>query len=245
MSVKRYIDTKFWRDPWIQSLNPSQKYFYNYLITNPDGNIAGVFELSIRSMCFDTGYNEETVKQLIHFFEEAGKIIYADNYIIIKNFLKHQNINPSIRKGIIGILANTPKTVCDRLCTGCDRVYTECLQAVTGCGQPATYLNLNLDLNNNLNLNRDLNLNLDKSKSNFNSKPSTKSYHPTLEEVTEYIQANNYNVDPESWFNFYESNGWIVGKVQMNNWKASIQAWHKRNKDKPEPKVREENKLCH
>lgn len=54
---------------------------------------------------------------------------------------------------------------------------------------------------------------------------------PTLEEVKEYVKEKQYNFDPESFFNFYESNGWKVGKNQMKSWRAACVTWQKRHNE--------------
>ena len=56
---------------------------------------------------------------------------------------------------------------------------------------------------------------------------------PTLEEIRQYCQERNNSVDPEQFFNFYESNGWKVGKNPMKDWRASIHTWEKREKEIP------------
>jgi len=37
-------------------------------------------------------------------------------------------------------------------------------------------------------------------------------------------------VDPEKFFNFYQSKGWLVGKNKMKDWKASMHTWEKSEK---------------
>ncbi|MFZ2172369.1 MAG: hypothetical protein WAW61_22375 [Methylococcaceae bacterium] len=51
---------------------------------------------------------------------------------------------------------------------------------------------------------------------------------PTLEEVADYISEKKYSVDPESFFAFYKSNGWMVGKNKMKCWKSAMVTWAKR-----------------
>lgn len=48
---------------------------------------------------------------------------------------------------------------------------------------------------------------------------------PTLEEITAYCQERKNNVKPEKWLSHYESNGWMVGKNHMKDWKAAIRTW--------------------
>ena len=50
---------------------------------------------------------------------------------------------------------------------------------------------------------------------------------PTLEEVKEYCSERNNNVNAEQFIDFYESNGWKVGKNSMKDWKACIRTWER------------------
>ena len=50
---------------------------------------------------------------------------------------------------------------------------------------------------------------------------------PTVQEVNEYCIERNNSVNPESFIDFYESNGWKVGKNPMKDWKACVRPWEK------------------
>lgn len=50
---------------------------------------------------------------------------------------------------------------------------------------------------------------------------------PKLEEVKAYCKENKKNVDAEEFINFYESKGWLVGKVKMKSWQRAVDRWHK------------------
>ena len=50
---------------------------------------------------------------------------------------------------------------------------------------------------------------------------------PTIEQVKAYCLERNKGVDPERWFDFYVSKGWLVGKAKMKDWKASVRTWEK------------------
>ena len=60
------------------------------------------------------------------------------------------------------------------------------------------------------------------------SKPAKRFVKPTLEEVIAYCQERNNNVNPQKFIDYYESNGWKVGKNSMKDWKAAIRTWEKR-----------------
>ena len=54
---------------------------------------------------------------------------------------------------------------------------------------------------------------------------------PTVDQVAEYCKEKGYTIDPETFVNHYESNGWKVGNNSMKNWKAATATWNKREKD--------------
>ena len=50
---------------------------------------------------------------------------------------------------------------------------------------------------------------------------------PTLSEIKEYCIERNNNVDAQHFYDYYESNGWRVGKNSMKNWQAAVRTWEK------------------
>lgn len=55
---------------------------------------------------------------------------------------------------------------------------------------------------------------------------------PSVEEVSEYCIERKNSINPKNFVDWYESNGWKVGKNQMKNWKAAVRTWEAR-KNKP------------
>ena len=51
-----------------------------------------------------------------------------------------------------------------------------------------------------------------KNKGSVSTKKSIKFKKPTIEEIRAYCLERKNSVDPEQFFNFYESKGWMVGK---------------------------------
>jgi len=56
---------------------------------------------------------------------------------------------------------------------------------------------------------------------------TTRFQKPTLEEISKYCRERDNGVDPERFANFYESNGWRVGKNPMKDWRAAVRTWEK------------------
>lgn len=50
---------------------------------------------------------------------------------------------------------------------------------------------------------------------------------PTFEEVSSYCLERNNKVDAQRFIDYYEANGWKVGRNSMKDWKAAIRTWEK------------------
>ncbi len=68
----------------------------------------------------------------------------------------------------------------------------------------------------------------DKDKDIVKAKVKVKRFtKPTIEEVVDYCNERNNDVDAEKFYDYYSSNGWKVGKNAMKDWKASVRTWEK------------------
>jgi len=52
---------------------------------------------------------------------------------------------------------------------------------------------------------------------------------PTISEIKEYCKEIKSNIDADNFFDYYTSNGWMVGKQKMKDWKATVRRWSKNN----------------
>lgn len=58
-------------------------------------------------------------------------------------------------------------------------------------------------------------------------KKQKKFVKPTVEEIGAYCKERNNRIDPQKFFDYYESNGWKVGKNPMKDWKAAVRTWER------------------
>jgi hypothetical protein len=65
---------------------------------------------------------------------------------------------------------------------------------------------------------------------------------PTVGEVRDYCESRGNSIDPQAFVDFYESNGWKVGKNQMKDWRAAVRTWEAKRKESPRPEPRRMNK---
>ena len=105
----RSVNTKFWDDPFIEKLPPDEKLLFLYLLTNSLTSILGIYEITIKRICYDTGLSNETVSKGLKGFERVRKVFYVfDNYIILPNWLKNQRLNSNMKIGVINEFNTLP-----------------------------------------------------------------------------------------------------------------------------------------
>ena len=130
MAKYRQLHTTFWNDSLILDLTPEQKYFYIYLLTNPNVTQCGIYEISIKQISYHTGYNVDTIKNLLELFENLKKIVYSKetNEIVLLNFLKfNASESPSIKKCIEKDLKAVKNKDLIKYIQGVYNVSTECI----------------------------------------------------------------------------------------------------------------------
>lgn len=91
----------------------------------------------------------------------------------------------------------------------------------------------NTNFSNNLNLGEQKNFENEKiifekvEKEKSSAKKEKDFVAPTQEEVKQFFQQNNFpELEAQKFFNYFSSNGWLVGgKTPMVDWKAAAQNW--------------------
>jgi hypothetical protein len=53
---------------------------------------------------------------------------------------------------------------------------------------------------------------------------------PTIDQIREYMIEQNMIVEPEKFFNHYETNGWMRGKNKIKDWRACVRTWKQNQK---------------
>lgn len=93
MAIYRNVNITFWTDTKVSDdFSPEDKYFMLYCLTNNYTNLCGCYEISIKQMSRDTGYNEETIEKLLERFKDIHKVIFynkENKELLIKNWYKY------------------------------------------------------------------------------------------------------------------------------------------------------------
>ena len=115
LAIYRNVQLSFWTDNKVEDdFTPEDKYFYIYLLTNPQTNICGCYEVSFNQMTRQTGYNKETILRLIERFENVHKVIRYNTEtkeILLINWYKY-NWSKS-EKTLVGVENVAKHIKCD------------------------------------------------------------------------------------------------------------------------------------
>lgn len=205
--MKRFTATEKWDKVWFQELTVLEKIFWNFLCDNCD--LAGVWEPNFRQASFQIGA-KVSIETMAVF---SGKIVLLKSGSYwIKTFIEFQ----------YGKLSKD--------CRPHARIFA--LIEKHGLDEPET-ITLSDTLSDRVS---DTLQEIDKDKDKEEDKEGRgcKGKPDSVEEVIRECATRNQPefVAREFW-NFYESNGWKVGKNKMASWMGALAGWISRNHAKP------------
>lgn len=160
------------------------------------------------------------IRLALQTFESFGMIEIIDNVITIPNWNKHQTLD-----------AYEKKKERDRLYQAKRRASQKAL--VEGSSDKSLDESLDESLDVAIS---DRDKDIDKEEDKDNKGKRKRFITPTLEEISEYCKERNNSVDPQRFFDYYESKGWVVGKTKMKDWKAAVRTWERNNFSDSKPK---------
>jgi len=160
-----------------------------------------------------TGHQVGTIKQALSVFKDLGLIDVLDNGAIY--MLDIQNF---IGKG--SSEADRKREYRQRIETDRTNVQTN-LRQISDKSTPEIEIEIELE--------KDIEIN-----SSASTTTKRKRFEkPTLSQITQYCLERNNNVNAEQFYDYYESNGWKVGKNAMKDWKACVRTWERNGYDRP------------
>ena len=258
MANYRNISISFWTDSKVDDdFTPEDKYFYLYLLTNPHTNICGCYEISMKQMERETGYNTDTIKRLLQRMENQHKVIqYSQETkeILILNWCKYNWTDSAKVKNAVGKVANYIKSeqfkkyVMDTLSIGYPYridtlsihypypMHTSVSDTDTETGTESETGTVSESESGTETENRyryrDRTLSApDGASEGGDTEKNRRFIPPTVEEVRAYCESRHNGIDAEEFVAFYESKGWFIGKNKMKSWKSAITTWEKRRKN--------------
>lgn len=229
MPRKRMIDPSFWRDEKIGRCPMLDRLLFIGLWNfAEDTGVGRANPLLIKADIFpyDT-LREADIKTSLAHLASLGLIqLYIhDNqqYFYIPNFKKHQTINKP-----------TPSTLPLPEEKNCTPVELPEDYRSTTVVLPEDSCHTTGGLPSQIEEKRKeekLKENLIKEKRRASdAAPPYKLVKPTVEEVAVYCKERHNLVNAQAFMDYYDANGWKVGRVPMKDWKAAVRTWERRGK---------------
>lgn len=259
MGIYRTISVTFWTDPKVVDFSAEDRYMMLYLLTNPHANITGCFEVNFRQMAFEMGHSTESVICIIQRLAEKHKIIQycqETSEILILNWFKYNwsGGSPNVLKAV--------KSSAESI--KCDKFREYVLNKANNFGKKEENEQEENDKKEESNKEEKITVNSNTVNSNSNiivgigyeypidrvsEEPAKKTKKrenkpfkkPTIEEISAYIQERNSPIDPEQFFAYYESIGWVVGNKPMKSWKMAVVTWEKRREAERKERSKDKN----
>lgn len=166
-----------------------------------------------------TGHQIGTVKQALSIFKDLGLIDVLENGAIY--MLDIQNF---IGKG--SSEADRKREYRQRIETDRTNVQTN-LRQISEKSPPEIEIELEIK--------KKIEKEIDSSAKSTTTKRK-RFEKPTLSEIKAYCIERGNKVDAQHFFDYYESNGWRVGKNSMKNWQAAVRTWERSEYRKPNSK---------
>ena len=163
-----------------------------------------------------TGHQVGTIKQALSIFKDLGLIDVLDNGAIY--MLDIQNF---IGKG--SSEADRKREYRQRIETDRTNVQTN-LRQISEKSPPE----IEIELEKDIEIEKEIH-----SSAKSTTTKRKRFEKPTLSQITQYCLERNNNVNAEQFYDYYESNGWKVGKNAMKDWKACVRTWERNGYDKP------------
>lgn len=93
MANYRQIHVQIWKDQWFLDLPADFKLLFIYLFSNERTSVAGIYDLALRVIEFETGLDVETIQAGFREFARAGKVYYEDGLVWVVNLRKYNATN--------------------------------------------------------------------------------------------------------------------------------------------------------
>jgi hypothetical protein len=207
MAIFRKIHTSFWSDPFIQDLDNDHRLFYLYLLTNEKTKQCGIYEISKKQIAFELGYSIDRVSKLFQYFIKSGKILYSDDTKEVA--LKNwMKYNSSTSPKVISCIKS-------ELCNIKDRVLIEYVNGMYTASQEEE----------------------EQEQEEEQTEKKKRFVKPTQNEVLEYMIELKMSDLSQRFVDYYESNGWKVGKNPMKDWRAAVRTWKQQSDNKTTPTI--------
>lgn len=225
MAERRMFAKKITESDAFLDMPSSTQMLYFHLSMNADDDGFVNNPKKIQRMC---GASDDDFKLLI---AKSFVILFESGIIVIKHWKMHNYIQSDRyrptdyvdEKSMLGIKKNKAYTLDE------SKMYTKCIQDVS-VGKDSIG-KVSIDKNSIVK---------DSKGESVRGEKARRFIPPSVEEVEQYCIERSNNIDAQSFIDFYESKGWMIGKNKMKDWKAAVRTWERSRKQENKENVFDE-----
>ena len=224
LAERRMFAKKITESDAFLDMPSSTQMLYFHLSMNADDDGFVNNPKKIQRMC---GASDDDFKLLV---AKSFVILFESGIIVIKHWKMHNYIqNDRYRptdyvdeKSMLGLKKNKAYTLDE------NKMYTKCIQDVS-----VGKVRIGKDR-----LGED-SIGKDSKGESVRGEKAKRFVPPSVEEVEQYCFERSNNVNAQSFIDFYESKGWMIGKNKIKDWKAAVRTWE-RNRGQTQKEVKNE-----
>lgn len=225
MAERRMFAKKITESDVFLDMPSSTQMLYFHLSMNADDDGFVNNPKKIQRMC---GASDDDFKLLI---AKSFVILFESGIIVIKHWKMHNYIQSDRyrptdyvdEKSMLGIKKNKAYTLDE------SKMYTKCIQDVSVGKDSIGKVRLGED-----------SIVKDSKGESVRGEKTKRFIPPSVEEVEQYCIERSNNIDAQSFIDFYESKGWMIGKNKMKDWKAAVRTWERSRKQENKENVFDE-----
>ena len=220
LAERRMFAKKITESDAFLDMPSSTQMLYFHLSMNADDDGFVNNPKKIQRMC---GASDDDFKLLV---AKSFVILFESGIIVIKHWKMHNYIQSDRyrptdyvdEKSMLGVKRNKAYTLDE------NKMYTKCIQDVS----------VGKDSIGKDSIGKD-SIGKDSIGESVRGGKAKRFIPPTVEEVEAYCSERGNGIDAQSFIDFYESKGWMIGKNKMKDWKAAVRTWERsRNKNSTE-----------
>jgi hypothetical protein len=225
MAERRMFAKKITESDAFLDMPSSTQMLYFHLSMNADDDGFVNNPKKIQRMC---GASDDDFKLLI---AKSFVLLFESGVIVIKHWKMHNYIQADRyrptdyveEKSMLGLKKNKAYTLDE------SKMYTKCIQDVS----------VGKDSIGKISIDKDSIVKDSKGES-VRGEKTKRFIPPSVEEVEQYCIERSNNIDAQSFIDFYESKGWMIGKNKMKDWKAAVRTWERSRKQENKENVFDE-----
>lgn len=225
MAERRMFAKKITESDAFLDMPSSTQMLYFHLSMNADDDGFVNNPKKIQRMC---GASDDDFKLLL---AKSFVLLFESGIIVIKHWKMHNYIQSDRyrptdyvdEKSMLGVKKNKAYTLDE------SKMYTKCIQDVSVGKNSIGKVRLGED-----------SIVKDSKGESVRGEKAKRFIPPSVEEVEQYCIERSNNIDAQSFIDFYESKGWMIGKNKMKDWKAAVRTWERSRKQENKENVFDE-----